>query len=343
MARLPQFSIRLHGSIAPGASVDQALAAEAAGFTGIWFAENAFARGILPTAATCATATVQLQINCGVFNPFSRHPTMMAMEIGALDELSNGRSTLSIGIGIISALQKIGLEHKKPITALRDTITIVRGLISGEEVDYAGPAFSARRVKLDYSPRPDIPIFLAGRGNLAVKLAGELADGLVVSNMCSAAFAARVAALLQASRQAAGRPANARVIQYMPCAVSADRNAAETAARHTVGEMLPGFWSLGQKLKSAKEGLLAGTDISEVEFAAASARLTAGEDPASVLDHRYTTAFALAGRPQDCLAAAEKYAAAGVSELALTFSGTSAVQDIKTMGSALAESRGAHG
>ena len=343
MARLPQFSVRLHGSIPPAACVGQAQAAEAAGFAGLWFAENAFARGILPAAAACATATVRLHINAGVFNPFSRHPTMMAMEIGALDELSNGRATLSVGTGILSALQKIGFEPDKPLAALRDTITIVRGLLSGEPVDHAGPVFKARNVKLDYSPRPDIPIFLAGRGNLTVKLVGELADGLIVSNMCSAAFTGRVAALLQASRRAAGRPANARVIQYMPCALNADRDAAITAAKRSVGEMLPGFWSLGQKLKSAKEGLLAGTDISEAEFAAASARLSAGEDAGEVLDERYTNAFALAGTPQDCLAASEKYAAAGVSELALTFSGAGAVQDIKSMGGALAKWQRTHG
>lgn len=337
MSQLPRLSIRLHGSITPSACVVQAQAAEAAGFVGIWFAENAYARGILPAASACALATSRLRINSGVFNPFSRHPTMMAMEIGALDELSNGRASLSVGIGIIAALEKIGLKPDKPVSALRDTIMIVRPLLRGEEVDYAGSAFSARKVRLDYSPRANIPIFLAGRGRLTVKLAGELADGLIVSNMCSAAFAGRLAALLQAVRKAVARPGAAPIIQYMPCIVNGQRNASITAAKRTVGKMLPEFWRLGQTLPSAREGLLAGTEISEAEFATASARLSAGEDAAQVLDERYTAAFTLAGTPDECLAAAEKYAAAGVSELAVTFSGTNAVTDIQMIGRAVLE------
>jgi 5,10-methylenetetrahydromethanopterin reductase len=339
MSRLPQLSIRLHGAMPPAACMAQARAAEAAEFSGVWFAENAFARGILPMAAACATATARLNINSGVFNPFSRHPTMMAMEIGALDELSSGRASLTIGTGIMFALEKIACKPEKPVAALRDTLTIVRALLRGEEVDYSGTAFSARKVRLDYAPRADIPIFLAGRGNLTVKLAGELADGLIVSNMCSAAFAGRVAALLQAARRSAGRPASARVIQYMPCAVNDRRDAAIKTAKRRVGELLPGFWRLGQALNSAKQGLLAGTDIAEAEFAAASARLSAGEDAADVLDERFSAAFALAGTPCECLATAEKYAAAGVSELALTFSGANAIEDIRTIGAAMSGPR----
>ena len=339
MNELPHFSLRLHGSMPSADCVALAKVAEEAGFTGIWFAENAFARGILPAAAACATATSRLQINAGVFNPFSRHPTMMAMEIGALDELSKGRATLSIGAGIIAAAEKIGSKADKPLPALRDTLAIVRGLLRGEEVDHAGPAFCARKVKLDFVPRAGIPIFLAGRGKLTVKLAGEAADGLIVSNMCSPEFTRRVAELMCASRRAAGRSEGGRVIQYMPCAVGEDRTEAMNRAKRAIGEMLPGFWSLGQKLDSAKEGLMADTHIAEAEFSTAAARLLAGEDATDVLDERYVAAFSLAGTPEDCLVAARRYCVAGVTELALTFGGPAAGEDIRRMGRVLAAGR----
>jgi 5,10-methylenetetrahydromethanopterin reductase len=259
---------------------------------------------------------------------------MMAMEIGALDEFSHGRASLSIGTGLISALEKITLRPDKPLAAVRDTITIVRTLLRGKEVDYTGPTFSARKVRLDCAPRANIPIFVAGRGNLCVKLSGELADGLVLSNMCSPAFAGRVAVLLQAAWKSAGR--STRLVQYMPCAVNDRRGVAITAAKRMIGEMLPGFWHLAQTFSSAREGMLTGTDISEAEFTEASARLLAGEDADQVLDERYTAAFALAGTPDECLVASEKYAAAGVSELALTFGGANAAQDIQTIGIAVA-------
>jgi 5,10-methylenetetrahydromethanopterin reductase len=336
MNRIPDISIRVHGGMTPGSCVAFAKAADAAGFVSVWFAENAFARGILPAAAACAVATERLQIGAGVFNPFSRHPTMMAMEIGALDEVSNGRTSLGIGSGIVSATGKIGFSVEKPLLALRDSLAIVRGLLRGEEVDHAGPAFSARKVKLDYKPRADIPVFLAGRGNLTVKLSGEAADGLIISNMCSVEFARRIAELMQASRRAAGRAGTGRVVQYMPCAVREDAKTAMAVAKRAVGEMVPGFWALGQKLGSAKEALLAGTKISEDEFSAASTRLRAGEDAALVLDDEFATAFSLVGTPEDCLKGAMKYGSAGVTELALTFSGPTALNDINLLGEALA-------
>jgi len=336
MNELPNISLRLHGAIPAGECVLLAKIAEEAGFTGIWFAENAFARGILPAAAACAGVTNRIKINAGVFNPFSRHPTMMAMEIGALDELSKGRATLTIGSGIIAAAGKIGFAADKPIPALRDTLAIVRGLLLGEEVDYVGPVFCARKVKLDFTPRTGIPIFLAGRGDLTVKLAGEAADGLVISNMCSPQFSRRVAELMDASRRGGGRAEGGQVIHYMPCAVSEDRTEAMNAAKRAIGEMLPGFWNLGKKLGSAKQGLMTGTGITEAEYGNAVGRLQAGEDAADVLDERYVAAFSLSGTPDDCLAAARQCRTAGVTELALTFGGPTAVEDIRRLGKVLA-------
>jgi 5,10-methylenetetrahydromethanopterin reductase len=338
LSALPRISIRVDGAMTPAACVELAQAAEASGLAGVWFAENAFARGILPAAAACALATRKLRINAGVFNPYSRHPTMMAMEAGALDELSGGRTAISIGAGIMSATKKMGFRADKPVPALRDTIAILRGLLCGKEIDHVGPFFSARKVKLDYKPRADIPIFLAGRGDLTVKLSGEAADGLIVSNMCSIEFAGRLAVLMQSTRRSSGRLEAGEVVQYMPCAVHRNARDAVEAAKSAVADLLPRFWVLGQKLGSAKEALLAGTRISDEEFSRAAARLDAGENPADVLDERYAAAFSLAGTPESCIALAREYRNAGVTELALTFSGPNAVEQITAVGEAFARS-----
>lgn len=335
MSGLPKISLRLHGGMTPSECVELAKLADTSGFAGIWFAENAFGRGISPAAAACAVATRRVAVNVGVFNPFSRHPTMMAMEIGAFDELSNGRASLSVGAGIASATRKLGLDPDRPVPALRDTLTIVRELLRGREVDYIGRAFSAHGVKLDYAPRSDIAIYLAGRGDSTAKLAGDLADGLVVSNMCSMTFAGRIAGLMGERRRVAGRTGAAVVVQYMPCALDGDGKSALVGAKRAVGALLPGFWALGKKIGSAKDALLAGTDIAETSFATAAARLTAGEDPLEIVDERMARSFALVGTPNECLATAARYAEAGVTELALTFGGSSAASRIALLGEAL--------
>jgi 5,10-methylenetetrahydromethanopterin reductase len=217
LPNFPRLSLRLHGGLTPQQCVAQAQAAEAAGFDGLWFAENPFSRGILPSAAACALATRKLWIGAGVFNPYNRHPTLIAMEIGALDELAPGRVRLGIGSGIGFAVERMGLAWDRPPTTLREAVVIVRALLRGEEVSHAGAVFQINKVKLDYRARADIPIFMAGRGERSLRACGELADGLIVSNMSTVAFAAGAVKTLHQAARVAGRPKLPDVVQYVPC------------------------------------------------------------------------------------------------------------------------------
>jgi 5,10-methylenetetrahydromethanopterin reductase len=140
----------------------------------------------------------------------------------------------------------MGSSYARPLTALGEAIAIVRALLRGEEVTSAGEVFSVDRVRLDYAPRRDIAIFMAGRGDRSLALCGERADGLLVSNMCTAAFVAHSVALMQAAAAHAGRTGPLGVVRYMPCCVRADRAEAVVAAKRAVGEMLPVYWGLGR-------------------------------------------------------------------------------------------------
>jgi 5,10-methylenetetrahydromethanopterin reductase len=335
VAELPKLSVRLSGAINPRNAIELAKVAEAIGYHAIWFPENAFGRGALPAAAACAAATTSIGIGIGVFNPYNRHPTLMAMEIAALDELAQGRVRLGIGSGIAASTERLGLSTDRPLAAVRDAIAIVRAMLKGEEVDYAGELFSAHHVKLEHqAPRPDMPLLMAARGAQALALAGKLADGLIISNMCPAEFTqAAVLAMWEAARQAQ-RVEPAEVVQYVPCAVRLDRAEAHALAKQDIGEMLASFWSLGARVPSAKAALLCARTIPEPDFAAAAARLRAGEPAADILDDRFVKAFAIAGTAEDALAQARRYREAGVSELALSFAGQRAEPDMQYLASA---------
>ena len=336
MTDLPKLSVRLSGGIAPARCLELAKVADAAGYACVWFAENPFNRGVLPAAAACAAATERIGIGIGVVNPYNRHPTLIAMEIGALDELAQGRARLGIGSGIASATERMGLSADRPLAALRDAVTIVRALLAGEEVSYGGRAFSANKARLDYKPRrPDMPLLLAARGEQALALAGKIADGLMISNMCPPEFTRHAVAVLRKSAAEAGRTPPAEVVQYVPCAVRRDRNEAIALAKQAIAEMLPSYWALGQRVASAKTALLLAGDLSESDVAAAVERLRAGADPRDALDDRFIAAFALAGTAEDCLAQARRYRAAGASELALTFLGDQPQIDTAYLGAAI--------
>jgi len=336
MPTAAKLSVRLHGGIDARRSVALAECAEASGFASIWLAENPFGRGVLPAAAACAAATRRIGIGIGVLNPYNRHPTLMAMEIGAIDELAQGRARLGIGSGIASATARMGLAPDRPLAAVRDAFAIVRAMLAREEVNHAGRVFSALNVALDYKAlRPDLPLLMAARGEQALALCGRIADGLMISNMCPAAFTAHAVEAVRRAAEAAGRTAPAEVVQYVPCAARPDAREAVRLAQEAVGDMLPSFWSLGERVPAARSAMLKADGLSEADFARAVARLRAGEKAADALDERFVAAFAIAGTAADCLAQAQRYFDAGASELALSLAGTQVEEDIRYLGGAL--------
>src|SRR5262249_57417318 len=112
-----------------------------------------------------------------------------------------------------------GLSTDRPLAAVRDAITIVRAMLKGEEVNYAGGMFSAHKVKLEYQAlRPHMPLLMAARGEQALALCGQIADGLMISNMCPAEFTQAAVLVVRASARQAQRLAPAEGGPYNSCA-----------------------------------------------------------------------------------------------------------------------------
>jgi 5,10-methylenetetrahydromethanopterin reductase len=336
MADLPRISIRLHGGLTLAQCVARAVAAEAAGLHGVWFAENPFSRSVLPAATACALATERVSIGLGVLNPFNRHPTLMAMEVAALDEAAAGRVILGVGAAAPPMVRQMGLRWERPLTAVRETVEIVGRLLAGEEVTYAGRVFSVEGVRLEMPlVRARVPIYVGGISERALRLCGEVADGLNISNMCPPGFAARAMQVVRGAAAAAGRPSPSPVVQYVPCAVSSDVAAARRAATTTVGALLALYWMLYAELPAVQAGLVERSGIDERSFRAAVRRLQAGELATEVLDDRFVELYAIAGTPDDVPARARTYAEGGVTELALTVLGDDPVGTIAAIGQAL--------
>jgi 5,10-methylenetetrahydromethanopterin reductase len=339
-SRFPIIGTRAHGGMTPQACVALARLAEASGLAALWFAENPFTRGILPAIAACAGATRRLKLGVGVWNPYNRHPTLMAMEITALDELTDQRAALGIGSGIGGQIEKMGLSYAKPIGAMRDAVAIVRAMLAGAEVHHQGSVFSAAGAKLELAaPRPDLPIYLAAVGDQALRLCGQVADGLMISNMCPPGFTARAVATVRAAAAAAGRPPLQAVVQYVPCIVQPDRAAARAAVKQTIGTMLGAYWRLYAKWPGMLAGMQRESGIPEDQFAAALAALQAGTPAHVALDDRFVDAYAIAGDRDDFEAGAQRFAAVGVTELVVTFVGPAPADDMAQLAPLLARNQ----
>jgi 5,10-methylenetetrahydromethanopterin reductase len=328
---LPALALRCHGGLTPSQCVEQAVAAERAGLSTVWFAENPFGRGAWPAAAACAVATREMRIGLGIFNPHNRHPTLMAMEIAAFDELTGGRAVLGIGAGIPSRVRRIA-PTDWPIAAVRDAVTITRALLRGDSVTYTGKAFSADGVRLEFAPRrADVPILTAAMGEQALRLCGEIADGVMISNLTPPAFTRRAVGLISEAAARINRPKPREVIQYVPCAVREDGDEARRLAKRAVASTLKAYM---QTASAATRAAIANYGRPE-DFARAMARLSRGETPEDAIDDRLLAEYAIAGTADECLAQASVYADAGVTELAVTPIGDRGVDDIARLGRAL--------
>ena len=336
MSERPRLAIRVSGAMEPRRSVELAVRAEAHGFESVWFAENLFDRGILPAAAASAAATRRVRIGLGVLIPYNRHPTLAAMEAAALDELSEGRAIIGIGASISDLIRQFGAP-KKPTSALRDTVRIMRGLLDGEEVRHAGEVFSADGVKLGF-PRTaaPVPIFVAAMADRSLQVCGELADGLVISNMCPPAFSAHAKEQMRTGAEAAARPAAREILKYVPCAVRATTAEAEAAIKPVLGAMLIAYWRMLEALPKARAVMARDNRIEPERFATALRRLSDGEPAAEVLDEAFVAAYAVAGTLHDCMAQCHELHRTGATEIALSFVGDDPEAAIDLFGDALA-------
>ena len=153
--------------------------AERLGFDSVWLAEFYPYRSAIPLATAIGVATSRIKIGLGVLPSHTRHPTLLAMEAATLDELNGGRTILGLGTARNTAKQhaaNVGL-----LTQMREALTIVRGLLEGEEVSLAGQMYTLKPTRLGSPPRRGLPIYIGTYASSprTCQLTGELADGII--------------------------------------------------------------------------------------------------------------------------------------------------------------------
>ena len=334
MSVLPSFAIRLHGGMDSRACAAHAKYAEHHGFQTVWFAENPFQRGVLPAASACVLATTRIQVGIGVFNPFNRHPTLMAMEIGALDELSGGRAILGIGAGVPQTIEKFS-RFAKIADAMRDTISIIAPMLSGEEVVHAGKVFSADHVRLSYDlQRTRIPIYVAAMGQRMLRLCGEAGDGLLISNMCPPSFTRRALELMGSGAKAIDRKPPVEIVKYVPCVVASDGREARRAVKPAIGAMLGAYWTAYRATPAALAAIGSDNGIDPDHFSKSLERLGEGEPAENVLGDEFVTAYGVAGTVDQCLDQCHDLGKTGVTQMTLTFHGDSPQESLAELGEA---------
>ena len=169
----------------PGAFITaMAQQAEAQGLEGV-FAAQVHGPPFLPLAVAAA-ATERIRVASGIAIAAARSPFETAMAAIDMDRISNGRFTLGLGASVQAWTRGLyGAPDHKPLTHLRETVAAVRHIIKGAHLGltpFEGQYYAADFAQLQPTAPPvrdEIPIWIAALRDAAVRLGGEIADGVM--------------------------------------------------------------------------------------------------------------------------------------------------------------------
>jgi 5,10-methylenetetrahydromethanopterin reductase len=230
-----RFSVRFNNDLPVGAYPALARAAEDAGFDQFWVSDDLFLRSVWVILSAVAQATHTIQIGTCIVNPYTMHPAEMAMAAGALDELAGGRVCLGISSGAADFLNWIGIRAEQPLTAVVETVHVLRQLFAGQ------PAAASGRFLHDWTPEAylrfptrQIPIYIGAMGPAMLREIGRVADGGLPLLFPPEHFATAVSYIRAGLVQAGRSVDQVDVAACIWCSVAADRQAAENALRDKV-------------------------------------------------------------------------------------------------------------
>lgn len=166
--------------------VELAQRAEELGFDTLFIPDQTFHRDPFVVLGLCAQATTRIQLGLAVTNPYTRHPLQLARAAGVLGEVAGGRFVLGLGAGNRNrVLHGFGLSQTGSVGRLREAVDVIRRLLAGETLDYESETLVLRDVALDYVPPHPVPIYIGTRGPRTLRLAGEIADGVLMEGLCT--------------------------------------------------------------------------------------------------------------------------------------------------------------
>jgi 5,10-methylenetetrahydromethanopterin reductase len=268
-------------------------------------------RDVYVTLAHCATATARIRLGSRVITPVTRHPAVAASAAATLAELAPGRTLIGIGSGD-SAPYNLGLKPV-PLAELREYALTIRHLLATGTAEYHG-----RTARLTWA-RASIPIYLAASGPKTLRLAGEIADGVVIRTGIAPEIVRDSIARVHEGARAAGRDPAAIDLWWWPDVnVAASRREAveeiktslamagnhltrfTTEGKHIPPDLLPRVKALGARYAFGEHSRPGGANSRLIEELGLVDYLA---------DH-----FAIAGTPAECVAKLERAIDAGARQ-----------------------------
>jgi 5,10-methylenetetrahydromethanopterin reductase len=305
--------LTFEAEISPGMTsrqvVDLARRAEDAGFDRLGVSDVVFWPDCFVLLGLIATATTKIELGPMVTNPYSRHPAVLAGVMATLQDASEGRAFLGIGVG--AGLEALGQTYPRPVAHLRDAIGVIRSLLAGEEVDVTASTVAVSRSKM-VGPVAPVPIAIGSRSAQVMRLAGELADtALVGGRYLSPSIVSQYRTWIGEGAARVGRsPGDVEVAPRLTLCVSSDGDLARRSVKRYVAHYVA--------LIRPAELNLDASWLARVQAALARSRgwyfdLDRYDDPdiGVLIDDDLVRRFAVAGTAKECVELAREALAYG--------------------------------
>jgi alkanesulfonate monooxygenase SsuD/methylene tetrahydromethanopterin reductase-like flavin-dependent oxidoreductase (luciferase family) len=208
---------------------------EALGLDAVWTEDRIFHAAhmldplmLLASAAAC---TRRIELGTAVLVVTLRAAAVVARQVSTLHHLAGGRVALGVSLGGRPEEYKaVGVAMDRRVTVFRENVDVIRRLLAGESVDHRGKLIQLEKAIV--RPPARVPIYVGGHAEGALRRAGELADGWIMSPFGTVRDFPRLWRAVQDAARAAGRNPDALIAgRLVYVAVDDDRDKARDALR----------------------------------------------------------------------------------------------------------------
>ena len=207
--------------------VELAKYADRKGADSLWVIETRLVADAIGPMAVYAAATERVRIGSAVLPLWTRNPALIASTFATLDLLAPGRIVLGLGAWWEPLATRVGVKRQRSIGAMREVIESVRLLLSmKEEVTYRGDYVHMEELYLDHGgSRPhDVKVYIGAVGPQMLRLAGRIADGVILNNNQTVAATRRGVEQVKQGAASAGRsPDQIEIMKLLQVRVHRDK------------------------------------------------------------------------------------------------------------------------
>lgn len=212
-----------------------ASAAETAGYD-LVMAPETWGREAFTRLGYLSAHTDTIRLGTGIIPVHSRSPALIAQGVATLDELTDGRAVLGLGLSGPKVIENWhGVEFRPALRRQRETIEIVRQVLSGDEVAYDGTLFDLQHFRLRFEPpRSDIPIYVAAQGETNIELTGGFGDGWMPNRIPMSALAEKRDHVDRGARKQGRDPTAVATIPWVTTCILEDGERARDRCREMI-------------------------------------------------------------------------------------------------------------